>query len=351
MTTFVLEAAERGALDRRRGRIVGIDLDDPAEAVGFVRFLLDVEAVDMLRPGVPGRLGDAIALVGLGIGHLLGIAAEVAVEILFRRQPGAPRRLAAGAVVQHAQHLAAGRIGRGLEFVVAGRRAGDFHRRRSGNSPSILAVGHDLPLAALAGDLDDCTAVRRHLDLDLGLGCLEIDGAARSQPGEHQAGIRVFVVHDHQKAITRRTARRQWVKADIVAIIAELLLLGGSRQVAGIEGRRTSHHRIAPADQDLRFVAFGNVMRLVEPVRDLLEGERRRAGRLGQCGVAQQFVAESNGGTSAEQAAQRIAAPQPSRDQLADCRLGAGVRADVFGVDEVVVAGSHGTLLMNRSPI
>ena len=51
------------------------------------------------------------------------------------------------------------------------------------------------------------------------------------------------------------------------------------------------------------------------------------------------------------EAAQRIAAPKPSRDQLADCRLGAEVRADVFGVDEVVVAGSHGTLLMNRSPI
>ena len=45
--TLVLEAAERGALDRRRAGIVGIDLDHPAETVGLVGLLLDVEAVDV----------------------------------------------------------------------------------------------------------------------------------------------------------------------------------------------------------------------------------------------------------------------------------------------------------------
>ena len=42
---FVFEAAQRGALDRRRFPIVGVDLDDPAEAVRLVRILLDVEAI------------------------------------------------------------------------------------------------------------------------------------------------------------------------------------------------------------------------------------------------------------------------------------------------------------------
>ena len=43
--TLMLEAAERGALLRQRVRVVDVDLDDPAEAVGLVRLLGEVEAV------------------------------------------------------------------------------------------------------------------------------------------------------------------------------------------------------------------------------------------------------------------------------------------------------------------
>ena len=238
--TLVLEAAERGALDRRRAGIVGIDLDDPAEAVGLVRLLLDVEAVDVLGPGIPGGLRHAVALVGLGIGHLLGIAAEVAVEVLLGRQPGAPRRRAAGAVVQHAEHLAAGRIGRGLELVVAGRGAGHLERRVGRDAPAILAVDH-LPGAAVAGDLDHRAAVRGQLDLDLRLGGLEVDVTARAQAREHQAGIGVFVVDDHEEAIARRAAGRQRMQADEVAVVAELLFLRGGGQV--VRDRRPARRR------------------------------------------------------------------------------------------------------------
>ena len=58
---FVLEAAHRGALLRRRRRIERIDLDHPAETVGLVRFLGDVEAVLKLAPRI-AVAGHAIAL-------------------------------------------------------------------------------------------------------------------------------------------------------------------------------------------------------------------------------------------------------------------------------------------------
>ena len=47
---FVRGAAERGALHRGVVRVVGIDLDDPAEAVRLVRLLVDVEAVEIAAP-------------------------------------------------------------------------------------------------------------------------------------------------------------------------------------------------------------------------------------------------------------------------------------------------------------
>ena len=336
----MLEAAERGALDRRRARIVGIDLDHPAEAVGLVRLLLDVEAVDVLGPGIPGGLRHAVALVGLGIGHLLGIAAEVAVEVLLGRQPGAPRRRAAGAVVQHAENLAAGRIGRGLELVVAGGGAGHLERRVGRDAPGVLAVDH-LPGAAVAGDLDDRPAVRGQLDLDLRLGGLEVDVTARAQAREHQAGIGVLVVDDHEEAIARRAAGGQRMQADEVAVVAELLFLRGGRQVVGIEGRRAGDDGIAPADQHLRLVALGHVLGLVQAVRHLLEGERRGTGRLGERAAAQELVRERGGGAGPHQAAQGRPAAQAPLDQLAHRRLGAGVRARIFGVDVSGAAQVH----------
>jgi hypothetical protein len=51
---FVLVAAERGALLRHRGGSKRVDLDDPPEAIGFVRLLGDVETLVELAPGVIG---------------------------------------------------------------------------------------------------------------------------------------------------------------------------------------------------------------------------------------------------------------------------------------------------------
>src|SRR3546814_7436404 len=69
---FVLEAAEGGPFHRDRRRIVGIDLDQPAEPVRLVRLPVDVEAVVEAAPGIAMR-GDAIPRV---IARL-GVAGEI----------------------------------------------------------------------------------------------------------------------------------------------------------------------------------------------------------------------------------------------------------------------------------
>ena len=115
------------------------------------------------------------------------------------------------------------------------------------------------------------------------------------------------------------------MQPDEVAVVAELLFLAGGRQIGWIEGRGAGHHRITPADQNLRLVPFGNVMRLVETVGDLLEGKGRRAGVLGHSSAAQQFVAKRGCGPHAEETAQRIAPAKPPLDQIANRRFGAGI--------------------------
>ena len=130
LRAFMPEAAERRVLDRRGGGIHGIDLDHPVEAIALVGFLVDVEALVELAPAVPVA-GDAVALVALllraaealgealAVGGLL-VGPEVAVAVLLARQVGAPRRLAAGAIVERAERAAPGRVGLGLQAVVPG---------------------------------------------------------------------------------------------------------------------------------------------------------------------------------------------------------------------------------------
>src|SRR5690606_38838462 len=59
---FMLEAPERGALHRGGVRVVRVDLDQPAEAVRLVGFLVDIEAVVKATPGI-GAARHAIAPV------------------------------------------------------------------------------------------------------------------------------------------------------------------------------------------------------------------------------------------------------------------------------------------------
>ena len=85
--------------------------------------------------------------------------------------------------------------------------------------------------------------------------CRVLFGQAR----EHQFPGRVLVIDDQQRA---RVAAGHGEEADEVVVVAELLVLRGGRWRGGIEGRRSGHNGIAPADEDVGVIALRNVMRL-----------------------------------------------------------------------------------------
>src|SRR3546814_20416522 len=91
-------------------------------------------------------------------------AGEVAVKVLLGHQVGAPGRDAAGAVVDGADTPAAARVGGGLQAIVPGGRAGQFHvSAAGGDAPVVLALAHHVPPAILATHPADAAAMRRHL--------------------------------------------------------------------------------------------------------------------------------------------------------------------------------------------
>src|SRR4051812_44553986 len=97
--------------DRLRLGVVRVHLDDPAEAVDLVGLPGHVEAGVEPLPLALGRLlADAVTLRPPGDGRVAdgGRIGEVLVEVLLSGQERAPRRDAARAVVERAQHAGAG---------------------------------------------------------------------------------------------------------------------------------------------------------------------------------------------------------------------------------------------------
>ncbi|MNM62424.1 hypothetical protein D3C81_737540 [compost metagenome] len=126
---FVLETAQGRALDRGRVRIERIDLHHPAMTVQFVGVLRQVEARVVRVPADFLAVDRGSVAFLPGIKHMGRIAAAEAVgEVLFAGQVGAPRRLAVGAVLERAEHLATAVVGRGLHPGIARRRAADTDR-------------------------------------------------------------------------------------------------------------------------------------------------------------------------------------------------------------------------------
>src|SRR5690606_14138043 len=108
---FMLEAAERGALFRRRGGIFGIDFNDIAESVWLVRVLADIKARLHAGPAIPPVLvANAIARHRGGGGVGLIAARKITVEVFLAGEVGAPRRPAVAAVVERAKRAGAGGI-------------------------------------------------------------------------------------------------------------------------------------------------------------------------------------------------------------------------------------------------
>ena len=108
----MLEAAQGGVLARRGGRVVGIDLHDPAEAVRFVRGFINAKSLVHLVPAVGFiAVADPVAFFQR---VEIGFFDKNIRPVLLAGEIGAPRCMAVGAVLHGAQHALPLRVGGGF---------------------------------------------------------------------------------------------------------------------------------------------------------------------------------------------------------------------------------------------
>ena len=100
---------------------------------------------------------------------------------------------------------------------------------------------------------------------------------------KHQLLVGVLVIDAQQAVLGGIGGAGKREVAEIVVVVAELLGLPLLGQLGGIEGGRSGQHRIAPTNQDVCIVAFGNVVLVIDAGSHLLEVEGRR--RIGDCGA------------------------------------------------------------------
>ena len=322
VATLVLEAAQGGVLDRGRGGVVRIDLHDPAEAMGLVGVLVEVEAVVDHVP-LPARLGlDAVTLLLVG-----ARTGEVLVEVLLARQDGAPRGGAAGAVVQGAEDGHALGVSLGLQELRAGGGAVDGEGGGAGDATVALATLDVAPglHGSVTLHLDDRETVRGDKDLAtldrVGLEPLLV---------EHDLFVGVLVVA-HE--VARGLGLGDHVQ--VVAVVAELLLRSGDGLVRAVEGRGVVEERVTPADQGLPVVA-GRDGHGVDGALDRGDGLEGKG--AGADAVATE-VGSSRGGAVADD----VADDDGARGDAAEAQGGATREGSVSDVAEVgVVRGVAG---------
>ena len=215
--TLVQDTAHARALDRSRGRVVRVDLDQPAEGIGCVAVVQRCSGCVGRR--VPaselavlfGRIachggplvaesGGAQAVTRLFFGDRVFLGRQIALEVLLGGQIGAPRREAATAVVDGAARAHAGGVVSGDHQVGARNRTGQIDGR-GGRDASVKArVGHR-PLAVHAAHhLHDRHAVGVDVLADfVGVGGLAVGVLAAAVPGK-QGAVGILVV-DHQQSV------------------------------------------------------------------------------------------------------------------------------------------------------
>ncbi len=275
------EAAERGVFHRHGMRIERIDLDDPAEAVRLVRFLVHVEAVDELAPGLP-QARHAVSLIALRLRAAeasrpfaalrAAFAPEVAVEIFLGGEVGAPGRDPSGAIIERAEDVPARRVGARLHPLVPHRGSIDCHRRVGRADAAVIgAVAHGPPPILALRDFDDGDAVGRHFDRDeLGRHVWKADQILASDAGEHDLLVGIFVI-DAEEAAPAAFVERQ--EGDVVVVVTELLQLRRGALPQRVEGRRVGKQGIAPTEQHVSPVSLGDMVGAVDAGRDFREGE------------------------------------------------------------------------------
>ena len=362
------EAAERRVLHRHVVRVERVDLDHPAEIVRLVAVVLrgvgaggaGVEARELV-----GAAGGDFPIVAAGAGRhavagvlarqrraaiALVAVAEVAGPVLLARHVGVPRRHAVGAVVQRAARAGAVRAVLGAQQRVAARRAGDLHRRRAGDA-AVARIVHDRPatVGALA-DTHDAHAVRVDLLQHLIVRPLAVhqrqaaavdrdaDGA-----GMHEARLDVFVVQ-HEEAVGAaalvRLAALDREEVHAVMVRADRRTLLGAGHLAEVLAGRLAVQRRALRQDDLHRVAFRDHDGVGVAHRDRLEADHRTAG--GRCalrhGRLRRAGADEAGDGSGDAAHEHAAAAEPRLGDLAEGRVGGGVRGDFVPGVEVVKA-------------
>jgi hypothetical protein len=294
----VREAAECGALHRRAGRIVRVDLDDPAEAKRLGRRLRQVEArIDdfpavqrMHAPHAEAAVRVDDERIDVRARLQVDEITEIILDVLFGREVRAPRRLARGAVRQRAERAHAVRIVLRAQERRAARGAAEVDRRLRRDAAVVARVLEHPPAAALAHDLDHRDALRRLRDVhDLRVPAHELaPGSARrageaGMTGEHQRVVGVLVVDAQNAAIATRAQREE---VDRIAVLAEatLLELRGARleqaprrQLRSIEVRRVGPQARAPAHDHVVRIARRQHHLVGRAALDRLESQRTAA--------------------------------------------------------------------------
>ena len=98
----MLDASQRGALDRRAVGSKRVYLDHPPETMLLVRMLGGIKALIAFVPAIASAF--RAQTVTLLIGTRPSTGGEVAIPVLFAGEVGAPWGIAVGAVVEGAQH-------------------------------------------------------------------------------------------------------------------------------------------------------------------------------------------------------------------------------------------------------
>jgi hypothetical protein len=146
---------------------------------------------------------------------------------------------------------------------------------------------------------------------------------------KHQLLVGVFVI-DHEQPLRGRIPRTgQGEIAEEVVVVAELQFLRGPGLTARIEFRRARQHRIAPADQHVGVVAFGDMVIGIEARLQFLEYVARWHRTVRGSGEGQRAHRGCDGG-DAERALQHVAPVETAGDDIAQRGVRARVAASVL---------------------
>ena len=195
---------------------------------------------------------------------------------------------------------------------MAGGRTIGRHLRHRRNAPVEATAGHRAPLAVGEGDLHHAGAVGCHLDLGVGLGDVgEIVAVGPAfDTREHHFRAGVLVIHAQQRA---RALLIEGKEPNEVVVVAEAPGLVGGRQGARVEGSEAIDERVAPADQDIGVVAFGNMMGFVDTVGQLAE---HKSGGRGPCRTGSRSQGGGAEQRSCSRDPQRALEPWPGRSDV-----------------------------------